>query len=226
MVDRPSSRGNPSAREIEECDESNSPGGDGGGCDPVCRLARADIYALTNGGQIQGEVVSSPDTARDKIVIRTASGGEVTIAKSQIRQITPQSAAELEYERIRPTYPDTVAGQWDLAEWCRDHSLAKQRRTHLERVVALDPNHKKARAALDYVMIEGKWVRPDDLMRDRGYVKYKGAWKLPQEVELLERRRKVELAQRDWFAKLEALAEQRRCPSRRRRHTGAINCSR
>jgi hypothetical protein len=164
--------------------------------------ARADIFILTGDGQVQGEIVASPNTPKDKTVIRTASGGEVTLDKSQIKQIIPQSAADLEYEKIRPTYPDTVEGQWQLAEWCRDHSLTKQRQTHLERVIALDPEHKQARALLGYAQVDGRWIRRDDLMKERGYVFYNGAWKLPQDVELIERRKKQEQAQREWFAKL------------------------
>jgi hypothetical protein len=166
------------------------------------RAARADIFVLTSDGQIQGEIVNSPDTPKDKTVIRTLAGGEITLEKKQIKQIIPQSAAELEYEKIRPTYPDTVDGQWQLAEWCRDHSLSKQRQVHLERVIALDTDHKQARAALGYAMIEGRWIRRDDLMKERGYVLYKGKWELPQQVELEETKRKVDAAQRDWFAKL------------------------
>ena len=164
--------------------------------------ARADIFVLASGGQVQGEIVNSPDTPKDKWVIRTASGGDVTLEKNQVNEIKPQSAAELEYEKIRPTYADTVDGQWKLSEWCRDHSLLKQRDTHLERIIALDPNHKQARALLLYSFVDGRWILRDKLMEERGYVQYKNTWKLPQEVELLERKRKQEIAERDWFGKV------------------------
>lgn len=164
--------------------------------------ARADIFVLASGGQVRGEMVVSPDVPKDRWVIRTASGGEVTIEKNQVTKIDPQSAAELEYEKIRPTYADTVDGQWKLAVWCLDHSLLKQRQTHLERIIVLDPDHKKARGALGYSFIDGRWIQPDDLMKQRGYVRYKNSWKLPQEVELLERKRKQEIAERDWFGKV------------------------
>ena len=164
--------------------------------------ARGEIFVLTSDGQVQGEIVNSANTPKDKTVIRTPSGGEVTLDKSQIKQIIPQSAAEVEYEKIRPTYPDTVEGQWQLSEWCRDHSLTKQRQTHLERIIALDSDHKQARALLGYAQIDGRWIRRDDLMKERGYVLYNGVWRLPQDVELIERRRKQEAAEREWFAKL------------------------
>jgi hypothetical protein len=163
---------------------------------------RAEIFVLTNDGQVQGEEIKVPGTPASQTVIRTISGGQITLDKSQIKQIIPQPPAEAEYERIAPTYADTVEDQWRLAEWCRIHSLPKQRQAHLERIIALDPNHKPARAALDFAQIDGRWVHPDDLKRQQGFVKYKGAWRLPQEVELLEANRKEVQAESDCTAKL------------------------
>lgn len=163
--------------------------------------ARADIFVLTNDGQVQGDLVNPADKQPGKIVVRTAAG-QITLDKSQIKQIIPQSPAELEYERIRPTYADTVEDQMRLADWCREHSLSKQRQIHLERIVALDPDNQRARALLGYAHVDGRWVRQEDAMKERGFVLYKGQWKLPQEVELLENRRKEELAEKDWYAKI------------------------
>ena len=127
--------------------------------------ARGDTFLLASGGQVDGEIVVSPDVPKDKWLIRTPSGGEVTLDKSQVKEHDPHGSAVTEYEKIRPTYSDTVDGQWQLAEWCREHSLAKQRRTHLERIIALDTNHKQARAALDFRFVDGRWVQPDELMK-------------------------------------------------------------
>lgn len=165
-------------------------------------IARAEIFILNNDGQVQGEEIKVPGTPANQTVIRTSSGGQVTLEKNQIKQIIPQPAAEAEYERIAPTFADTVDDQWRLAEWCRTHSLPKQRRIHLERVIALDPNHKPARAALDFAQIDGRWVHPDDLKRQKGFVFYNGAWRLPQEVELLEENRKETQAESDWRNKM------------------------
>ncbi len=170
------------------------------GCWP--HSSRADVFVLKSGGQVEGEVVVAADTPKQMTRVRTTSGGEVMLDNSQIAQIVPQGAAEKEYEKLRPAAADTADGQWQLAEWCKEHLLMKQRQAHLERVIALDPDHKQARSALGYLHIKGRWLRQDDAMRERGFVLYKGAWKLPQEVELLEQRRKAELAEKDWFGKL------------------------
>ena len=39
-------------------------------------------------------------------------------------------------------------------------------------------------------------------MTENGYVRYKGAWVLPQEIEIKEQERKEKLAQMDWANKL------------------------
>jgi hypothetical protein len=168
----------------------------------VAASAHGDTFTLASGGQVDGEIVVSPDVPKDKMLIRTNSGGELTIDKNQVKQIDPHSPTEAEYERIRPTFLDTVDGQWQLAEWCREHSLLKQRRMHLERIISLDPNHKQARAALDFRFIDGRWIQPDELMKQRGYVRYKNTWKLPQEVDLIEARHKNDAAELEWRTKV------------------------
>ena len=52
------------------------------------------------------------------------------------------------------------------------------------------------------MLTEGKWVRQDKIMEERGYVRYKGHWRLPQEVEILEQKRKDDQAEAEWFHKL------------------------
>ncbi len=172
-------------------------------CWPYC--SRADVFVLKSGGQVEGEVVAAPDGPKQTTRVHTSSGGDVTLDNSQIDRIIPQGAAEKEYEQLRPTAPDTVDGQWKMAEWCKDHMLMEQRKVHLERVIALDPDHKQARAALGYMHVDGRWLRQDEAMRRKGYVFYKGQWMLPQEVELQERRRKEELAETQWFGKLKLI---------------------
>src|SRR3954468_1286140 len=96
--------------------------------------ARGDVYILKTDGQVRGELVNREESPRQKYVIKTADGATVTLDKAQVKQIVPQNAAEIEYEKIRPTFADTAADQWKLAEWCRDHSLTKARQAALQRI--------------------------------------------------------------------------------------------
>jgi len=47
-----------------------------------------------------------------------------------------------------------------------------------------------------------------ELMAERGFVRYRGAWRTVQEIELVERGERVNLAQKEWNAKLERLRRQ------------------
>ncbi len=42
----------------------------------------------------------------------------------------------------------------------------------------------------------------DEVMIQRGYQRYKGRWRTAQEIALLEKQRKIELAEKDWAQKL------------------------
>ena len=120
--------------------------------------ASAEVFVLAGGGRLVGELVNRNESPRQKYVIRTADGATVTLDAAQVRKILPQRPEEAEYERIRPTYADTAAAQWELAEWCRQHKLLPQREVHLRRVIELDPEHVEARRALGYSRIDGQWT--------------------------------------------------------------------
>ncbi len=164
--------------------------------------ARADTYILKTDGQVRGELVNRDESPRQKYVIKTADGATVTIDKAQVKQIVPQNAAELELEKIRPTFADTPEEQWKLAEWCREHSLLKARQSVLERVIELDPNNAPAHKALGYTQQGSRWVQQEQLMIERGYVRYKNEWRLPQEVEIEERKHQDDVTKKQWFIDL------------------------
>ncbi len=166
------------------------------------KTAWGDVFLLHNGGRVAGELVNRDESPRKKYVVQVADGVKVTLEAGQVQKVLRPRADEAEHERIAPTYPDTAAGQWELALWCRDHRLGPQRETHLRRVIELEPDHAEARRALGYSRIDGQWTTQDELMTKRGLVKYKGQWKYPQEIELLENKRKLESAQQEWCQKV------------------------
>jgi hypothetical protein len=169
--------------------------------------ARADIFVLNSGGRVSGTWVNADDRLAGQYVVET-SAGRITLAREQVKQVIRQRPEELEYERIAPTYPDTVEGQWTLAEWCRERHLSSHRQVHLRRIVALAPDHADARRALGYSFIDGQWLTQQEFLDRNGLVRYRGMIVTPQEVELLERRRKDELAEKEWFTKLRRIRSQ------------------
>ena len=161
-------------------------------------ICRAEVFVLTNGGRLSGELVNRQEIPRKQYIIKVAGAGQITLAASQVEQVLNRRPDDEEYEKIRPAYPDTVEGQWALAEWCRQRKLPVQRETHLKRIIELDPNHPDARRALGYVQIDGQWATQAESMIERGYVRYKGRWMLRQQIEIIENKNKLENAQQEW----------------------------
>jgi HEAT repeat protein len=53
--------------------------------------------------------------------------------------------------------------------------------------------------------VAAKPPSPRELMSARGFVRYRGMWRTVQEIELIERADRVNLAQREWVSRLERL---------------------
>ena len=109
---------------------------------------RADTFRLASGGQVQGDWLNKEETPLVRYVIRQPSGLILKLTQEQVREHLRELPAEQEYEERAEQTPDTVLAQWKLADWCRDHHLMRQRTSHLQRIIELDPNHQGARALL------------------------------------------------------------------------------
>jgi len=135
-------------------------------------------------------------------VIETAQGVRLALDASQVRQAILEKQAVGEYERIVAKFPDTIDGQWKLAEWCREKGLRKQREGHLRRIIMLDPNHAGARRGLGYSQVRGEWVTREQIQTRRGYELHDGRWRLGQEIDLLEAEKKLDHAEKEWLTQL------------------------
>ena len=165
-------------------------------------VASGEVFVLTNGGRVVGELLNPNESPRVKYVIKTASGGRITLAESRVKKRFERSPIEIEYEKLKAQCLDTVEGQWKLAEWCKENRLSARRKAHLARVIALDTNHKGARAALGYSQFDGQWRTQKEVMESRGLQRYKGQWMTPQQIEVAKRKEQRELAKKEWYAKI------------------------
>jgi len=162
----------------------------------------AETFLLKTGGRIEGEWLNRRENPRETFIIRTNTGGVLSFDRHLVERVLEQSPDEMLYEQIRHTYPDTVAGHEALAKWCLEKELHPQRRVHLERIIELDRNHQEARAALGYTKEAGEWLTRDELMASRGMIMYRGRYRTRQEIEIWERERKAELAEKEWYRRL------------------------
>jgi len=175
---------------------------------------RADVFVLADDGQLTGELVNKDESPRKTYVVRTDGGAVITLDRLAVKHVVQQNAAELEYDKIRPTFADTAEDQWRLAEWCREKSLPKARQAALERVIELDPQNRQARIALGYNQIDGRWVQREQWMQEQGKILYEGNWIFPQEKEIRERRKSEEKATKEWYGKIKQIRTNLENPAR------------
>lgn len=174
----------------------------------VCRLAGADVFLLRTGGEVQGDWTNRDERKPSGTEVVTPQGIRVRLAKSQVQVRVPELKAEQQYQRMAPQHGATVADQWRLADWCRTNNLPHRRKSHLEAILALEPNHVAARRALGYYAFKGQWQTREQYQRSEGYELYRGRWRLVQDIEIQEERAKQRAAESEWVAKLKQLRKE------------------
>ena len=161
----------------------------------------ADEIHLIHGGRIVGDV-EKPAGEPERIVVQTPFGGRVVLQASQVERVVEMSKFERGYLAMLPSVPDTVAGHLAMADKCQQAKLEEQRLFHLQQVLRHEPDHKMARGALGYSRINGRWLRQDEWMAEQGYVRYRGSWRLPQEIALMKDDDDRESIEVEWRKKL------------------------
>jgi hypothetical protein len=165
-----------------------------------CVPARADIFQLTDGGEITGKLVErGPD---DEYIIQSDLGANVTLRKDQVKDIVHQSEHQTEYDARSRSLPDTVPAHRALADWCEQKQLKSLAEHHLRRIVELDPNDEQARTSLGYQLHQGKWLTRDAIMAERGMRFYDGQYRTAQEIALLEREKVHKSSEIEWLRQL------------------------
>lgn len=163
---------------------------------------RGDVFHLANGAEVRGQWVNREERSPARMVIQTSAGIRLTLLPSQIARTDREQPAIDQYEQLAPQFRDTVADQWRLAEWCRERNLAEHRARHLRRIVELDPQHEAAWHGLGYSQLGGEWILRKEFLQEQGYVYFQGRWRLSQEIDVIQSRQKIELAAKEWLARL------------------------
>lgn len=161
---------------------------------------RADLLKLKNGGEIRGKLLPLTNSGTSPVrTIKTLSGGSISVDTQQIEFITNRSLTIEEYETRAAEIENTTEAHLKLAEWCLKNHLRSQRNQEMENILLLDPDHKKARAALGYTKRDGEWMTRDEAMRKNGYIKYKGRYVSAVELNLIEKNEADLLEERKWI---------------------------
>jgi len=165
-------------------------------------VGATEVFNLSQGGQLIGKWLNQEENLRTHYDLETTTGIKIKLDRTQVAKVVHQRPAEEEYAQIKTKFADTAEAQWELADWCRVQNLAHHREVHLKRIIELDPDHARARAALGYTRGPDGWMTQAQRMQKGGYVLYRGRWRLTQEVELMEQKDKNERAIKEWYRKL------------------------
>jgi hypothetical protein len=166
--------------------------------------AQGAVFVLSNGGRIEGQLLNPDQQPRQTYVVRTPSGGTVTLGQDQVDQVLTISEDLRWYYDALPKVAATVDDHWAMAEACKERGLKTQREFHLNEILKLDPEHQEAHYGLGHSKVDGRWVNADQWMRSRGYVRYRGAWRIPQDVALEQSFEKYSNRTKDWQQKVKS----------------------
>ena len=55
---------------------------------------------------------------------------------------------------------------------------------------------------MGFSQIDGQWVKADEWLKNQGFVRYKGGWRLAQEVEIESREERRSIEEKEWRKRL------------------------
>jgi hypothetical protein len=172
--------------------------------------AAADVVHLRDGRTLEGSVIRAGDT----LIVRRKLGSS-HVHLSDVLRIEETTDRWDEVERLRGQLANGTADErYRFGVWCRDHDFKEESQRAFLSVLRLDLDHAGARAALGYVLHEGRWLSRADKKRLEGLVEHEGAWVTPEEkakrvAAKKEEARKARAARRE-AAEAEKLAKRQR----------------
>jgi len=135
-------------------------------------LASADEVLLKDGGKLVGKASRVGDD-----VVVTTPHGETHVKFESVQSITPGRTVWDDYaEKLKETDAKSAASLVALGDWCKDHGLAAESKTHWKAALVVDPDHADARNRLGFVRYEDKWLTLEDYYKARGFLKVGGEW--------------------------------------------------
>lgn len=121
--------------------------------------ALADRVHLKDGRTLEG----TTHEEGDEVVVTSDSGATTRVKAAEVEKVErAPTRADLYRERLEALEEGSASARFELARWCEFVGMKKEAEKHFEEVLALDPSHAGARAALGFVRDpSGAWVRKD-----------------------------------------------------------------
>ncbi|MDB4679002.1 HEAT repeat domain-containing protein [Rhodopirellula sp.] len=165
----------------------------------------ADTVEISGGGHLTGEI----NRQDDFVVIKVDDDIQIAIPASRVQRVVNSDQLAV-YRKAAETAGNDAELHYQLALWCVrsdqvEGEIQKYKNYHMERAVALDPDHSKARAALGFTQENGRWVKTDQLMLERGMIPSTGGWDLPEASAIADFQDALNVDARKWTREVKRL---------------------
>ncbi|NND97290.1 MAG: HEAT repeat domain-containing protein [Pirellulaceae bacterium] len=142
-----------------------------------------ETVEFSGGGHLSGQVLKEVDSGKVPfVVVRVDDGISVAIQKNRVSRVRTKNELT-EYARLADEAGNDPEKHYEHGRWCAAHNLSAQKQYHYQRAIAIDPQHERARAALEYVRDDqGNWVSYAQQQRNRGLILVGGRWQFPEAV--------------------------------------------
>ena len=169
------------------------------------QIANADTVELSGGGHLVGQV----ERKEDFVVVKVNDAIQIAIPASRVRRIVESESLEA-YRELASTLGEDAEKHYQMALWCVRSKkvpgeIQKYKTYHLERAIELDPDHTKARAALGFTQENGRWIKTDQLMTERGMIPGTVGWELPEAAAISDYADSQNVDARKWNREVKRL---------------------
>jgi len=116
-------------------------------------LVRADLLTLRDGRMFHGKI-----TVQENSVVIVMEYGTMRFARNEVARIESRDTPEEQLSRrLAELKSDDSAGLFAAAIWADENELPRQARELYQRVIQISPNHKSARRALGFTLVDDQW---------------------------------------------------------------------
>lgn len=142
----------------------------------------ADTLELGGGIQVGGKIVRQIDNGpKPSVVIEVDPELRIAVPQQRIRKTVSTSDEKLVwYQQALAKIPADAEAHYEFARECKANGLNAQCDYHFRRAIEFDPNHSKARAALNFARDGNEWVLFAELQESRGLISTASGWQVPE----------------------------------------------
>ncbi|WP_146527653.1 HEAT repeat domain-containing protein [Novipirellula artificiosorum] len=165
----------------------------------------ADTIELRSGGHVSGQVRRFEEKKID--IVDVDDDIRIAFPTSRVRRVVSSDKLS-EYRQKAAEAGEDAEEHYQLAIWCLRNisdSPETYKRFHMQMAIRFDPEHSNARASLDYVKENNRWIRYSDLQRSRGMISVARKWMLPEAAAIEKLKDSTNIDAKQWIREIDRL---------------------